>query len=346
MSYEINLIQPVLPSYDIGSMYIDNSTALRYDEILVQRLKEIASDSHASVVVPDPDNKFTISDLDKFSVDPIDLHDIIIIRNTETDDYVILDFQDGPKHSKTLVKNSNCILHYSCMFLDMVDKDTTAFDANCDLLPFTFFDNYPNLTRKYREEIQSIRNRGEFIPKMVFYGTLGDLESDVYCTYNAITGEREETRLVVKILHEKYPELIDIKDREEKLERTEWWKLAATYSLALTVPGHPWCSREHEFWSLGIPTIASTYTCPLLFPLIHNKHYVDAGTTGKDFMDREIDQEQAADLIAQRFLEVRDHPEYLKKLAKNAQIRYDTFIHPVKAAEHLIADIKFRTEFL
>ena len=347
MSFELKLIQSS-PSLDNRKdRYLTKDKFLRYDEILAYRLQELIPDSIIKYETPEPGSKYRISETDLHFVYADDLHDILVIRNLETDKYVLVDFQDGPKHSKTLILNDNCIIQYSSMFLDMIEKDTTAFNAKCDLLPFTFFDNYPYLTRQFREEIREIRNSTEVLnPKMVFYGTLGDLETGVYCTDNTITGKREEVRKVVKVLKEKYPDLIDVKDREEKLERTEWWKLAATYSIALTVPGHPWCSREHEFWSLGIPTIASTYTCPLLFPLIHNKHYIDAGTTGKDLMDREIDQEQAADLIAERFLEVRDHREYLTKLASNAQERYDLFVYPEKAAEHLVSDIKFRTEFL
>jgi len=322
-----------------------------YDEILANALVEVIPNSELEIISDaniehDTLVELKINEDDEFGIlkntsnEKFDLFDFIAIKNTETNKYVIIDFQDGPKHTTVIGKNENCLGGYACMYLDLVKR---IKDENFHLnkfYPFSFFDLYPYLTKLYREEIQSIRNKEAKIPKLVFYGTIGDIETQVYTTENEVTGVREPVRLVANILKEKYPQYIDVRDRSEKLDRPEWWKLAAEYVMPVTIPGHPWCSREHEFWSLGIPTLANTFTCPLMFPLIGGKHYVDAGTCGKDSMDREIDQEHAADLIIEKFLLVKDEKVYLQKIGKNAQERYDRYVFPENIASYLVRDIK------
>lgn len=335
------------------STFLQKDKFCSYDEILAHSLVELIPNCDFQIL-SDSDidheslTEFKINENDKFGItknsssEKFDLFDFIEIKNLETNKYVIIDFQDGPKHAAVLGKNDDCLGGYTCMYLDLVSKlkDTNFYLEK--FYPFSFFDLYPYLTKLHREEILDIRNTQEKIPKLVFYGTIGDVSKGMYTTANAITGVYEPVRLVVKILKEKYPEYIDVKDREEKLSRPDWWRLAAKYSMAVTIPGHPWCSREHEFWALGIPTLANTFTCPLMFPLIGNKHYVDAGTSGKDSMDREIDQEYAADLLIERFLQVRDQENYLNKIAKNAQERYDKYNFPEVIAKHLLEDIKIK----
>jgi hypothetical protein len=345
-----------LDTDSVYSMYNNSDKFIRYHDILAIELSKNIKNSKIFCVNDSKnfvrsDGNLYISNDDEYGIIPdkdgiFHIFDFIVIKNTKTNKYVIIDFQDGPKHSKVLTKNKNCVLQYSSMYLDMIRNIFDVYNSNCELKPFTFYDITPYHTKQYVDTIQKIRSNSEIIPKMVFYGTLGDTDSGLYCTHNSITDEIEEVRKVVKVLKEKYPDLIDIQDRDGKLERSEWWKLAANYSVALTVPGHPWCYREHEFWALGIPTLANTYTCPLLFPLIPDKHYVDAGTSGKDYMDREIDQEFAADLIARKFLEVKNHNEYLSKIASNAKLRYDTYIYPPNSAKLLISDIKNSVSFL
>jgi len=331
-------------------MYRNNDKFTRYDVILSMELaKNIRNSKLIYINTPDlllkSDGKLYIDNDDIYGISPhtdgiFYLFDFIVVRNINTRQYIIIDFQDGPKHSKVFIKNKNCILQYSSMYLDMIQNITDIHECECELKPFTFYDITPFYTRSFVNTIQGIRSSSKLIPKMIFYGTLGNVDTGEYCTYNSNTGKVEEVRKVVKVLKDKYPELIDIADRDFKLERSDWWRLASTYSVALTVPGHPWCSREHEFWALGIPTLANTYTCPLLFPLIPDKHYVDAGTSGKDYMDREIDQEFGADLIARKFLEVRNHVDYLSIIADNAKFRYDTYIYPEKSSFLLVSDMK------
>lgn len=327
----------------------------RYDEILGYYLHKLIPNSIFRVVTDlsdfiRPDYNFYIGEKDYYGVlgddnSSFSIFDMITIKNIKTQDYVHIDFQDGPQFSKIFAKNSNCKLVYSCMTLDMVRDIDKLPSYNAEIIPFTFFDPYPYYTESFVNKVKSIRQKRPKIPKMIFYGTLGNLQTGEYCVANSITSNIEEVRRIVKIIKEKYPDLIDVADRNEKLERSKWWELAAEYSVALTIPGHPWCSREHEFWSLGIPTLANTYTCPLLFPLIPNKHYIDAGTGGKDFMDREIDQELGADLIVQKFLEVRNYSDYIDKIVKNAQERYKKFIYPENTANLLLQDIKKRGFF-
>lgn len=339
------------PKINTESLFFDKDIYTSYDVILAQTLSNLIPDCDLEVVYDSDVNcetllEYKINQDDEYGIEKqnfnntFPLFDFLVIKNQVTNKYLTVDFQDGPRHTLTFAKNKNCVGGYSCMYLDLVrDVEDKNFYLN-KIYPFTFFDIYPYLTRQYRKEIQKIRSSTVKIPKLVFYGTIGNVEKDIYFTTNISTGNVEPVREVVRVLKEKYPQYIDVKDREEKLKRQEWWKLAATYTLPITIPGHPWCSREHEFWALGIPTLANTYTCPLMFPLTANKHYIDAGTRGKDFMDREIDQEYAADLLIKKFLEVKNNNTYLDSIAKNAQERYDRYIFPENTATYLIEDIK------
>lgn len=341
---------------DCKSSFQKKDKFCSYDNILANSLANLIPNCTFEVISDDSiihDNlsEYKISSNDQYGIpkntssNKFDLYDFIVIKKIKTEEYIIIDFQDGPKHSVVFGKNENCVGGYATMFLDLIDKIKDKNFYLDKFYPFSFFDLYPYYTYECREEIKTIRKNVKKIPRLVFYGTLGSIEDKIYTTEHCITGKTEPVRLVGKILKEKYPDLVDIKDRSEKLERKEWWRLAANYCMAVTIPGHPWCFREHEFWSLGIPTLANTFTCPLMIPLIGNKHYVDAGTVGKDYMDREIDQEQAADLIIQKFLELKDEEDYLTKIALNAQQRYDQFVFPEKAAIHLLNDIKQRYNF-
>lgn len=244
--------------------------------------------------------------------------------------YFVVDFRDGPGSSLISVKDENCIAAYASMYLDGIHEAKHYIEK---FHPFFFFDKHPRWTRIHREEISKIKPTND---RMLFSGTIGDEKDSCYHF------DGEPIRQVVRILEDKYPNIIDVLDRDEKLEREDWWRKAAQYKLSLIIPGHPWTFREHECWSLGIPTIGNTYTCPLPYPLIGNKHYVDAGTAGKTRTDREVDQEKAADLIAKRFFEVREDDKYLSLVAKEAQLRYDNYNYPETVAYRLANDIRRR----
>jgi hypothetical protein len=175
---------------------------------------------------------------------------------------------------------------------------------------------------------------------MFFSGQLYKELGVVY--YSQHTNSYYNTRQTAEVLVDKYSNWVDLRHMENFRDTpyVDYLKEAAQYSLPLAFPGHPWSHREPEFWSLGIPTISNTYTCPMLYPLLPDIHYVDAGTTGKEVRDRELDPEKAADLIFNKFKTVYLNERYLTFITQNLIKRYGEFSSPTKIGYHIVNFIK------
>jgi len=112
---------------------------------------------------------------------------------------------------------------------------------------------------------------------------------------------------------------------EAKLPLTEFFKKAATHTINLALPGHPWCSREHELWTLGLPVIMYEHTHHMAVPLLPNYHYVAVPGGPRLSIGMAKDPELAADRI------IETHREWIKPenrwrlnmVAKNGQTRID-----------------------
>lgn len=281
-----------------------------------------------------PDSKIEYYQKQVFDKLGESFHDSITIFNEKTNKYVVVDFRDGPFLSVNYISDENLLGAYASMYKDGLKRLNYSFVHKYK--PFYFFDQYPNLTKSYVKKIKKIRaDKSKLIPKMSFSGTIGDELDSTY-----IRSDGKGIRNIVRVLKEKYPDIIDVEDRDNKLPREEWWEYTSRYLLTLTVPGHPWCFREHECWALGIATIANTYTSPLPQSLIPDKHYIDCNTSGKNHMDSEFDDEKSADLIAEKFLKVFLNYKLIEAVEKNAMMRYNQFNHPEKAARYLKKELK------
>lgn len=272
--------------------------------------------------------------------------DVIQIKNKKNGKYVLIDFRDSPCLSLQLLElDKKCVHVYASMYNQGL-SEITNHELKRKYSPFFFFDQQPNLTKFHREEIQKIRkNKSNLIPKMAFHGSIGD-ESEKSSGFNYVDFNFSPFRPVRQIVREvkkKRPDLIDVFDADSKLSKIDWWYSTSNYILTLTVPGHPWCFREHECWGLGIATISNRYTAPLPYPLLADKHYVDCNTSGKTPMDVELDLDKSSDLIIKKFLETRDDYSFIREVEFNSMHRYDNF-SSVESSVNLLYEHLF--EFL
>jgi len=343
-------------SEEVLTKYKLNDLGLRYYEIIAGRLYELLPKAELKVVTPEEvekfvrqDDKFYLQDYDTVGTDyKMQLIDTcILVTKKETGEYFFIDFQDGAIHCLNYIQNEKCLAvfvpQHKHMYQYLGRGELFEFSHKC--YPLCFFSSSPAFTESFREEILKIRYNEELIPKMYFSGNF----------YNGITylnprkNIYENNRAVVEALVNKYPEYIDTKTRNEDntgtLSSEDYYKKVASYAVPLAMPGHPWSHREHEFWSMGIPTLSNTYTCSLLQPLLSNVDYIDAGTTGKDVRDREVDVEKAADLIFKRFKEVYKNREYLNWVSSNVVRRYESFSSPRKAPEYILELVKDEFNF-
>lgn len=355
--YEITLFTYYEKSVeDIITEYKEKNISNNYYEIIACRLLELLPKSHLKVVCIHS-NKDNIREDDRFYLHEYDtvgalvknqqpVDTCMLVTNLETKEYFFVDYQDGPIHCMNFIQNEKCIAIYIPQHKHIYQYLDTSnlfnFSEKCH--PLCFFPSSPNTTESYRDKILNIRFNDKLIPKMFFSGNF----YNGYTYHNPRKNILENNRAVVEVLVNKYPEWIDTNstgDERKLLSQEEYYTTVASYAVPLAMPGHPWSHREHEFWSMGIPTLSNTYTCSLLQPLLPNIHYIAAGTTGKDVRDREVDVEKAADLIFKRFKEVYLNRDYLNWITENTIKRYDNFSNPIRLAEHLLYHIKLISNF-
>lgn len=187
-----------------------------------------------------------------------------MIANDETKKFVIVDMQDSPNITSVLDKHPNYVMALVSQYsLERYHKDSPSLDFT-KLLPFVYFAYYPKMVESKIQEIQDIRNSCQLDDRVFFYGNNGD----------RYRHDGRKIREVISLLEMKYPDEVCVGGMDTKLPPEEFFKKAATHTINLGLPGHPWCSREHELWILGLPVMLYEHTHHLAVDLIPNYHYV------------------------------------------------------------------------
>lgn len=237
----------------------------------------------------------------------------LILANNDTGKFAIIDLQDSPGITLILQRFSNFVLSLVGQFrleryyLENKDLDLTK------LIPFNYFAYYPNFVESMIDEVRDIRNSSTLDDRVFF---LGNNREDYLHNDRMI-------REVITYLQEKYPDEVRVGSWEKKLPPQEFWREAAKHTISLGLPGHQWCSREHELWTLGLPVMLYEHTHHMGIELIPNYHYVAVPVGGRLSIGMADNPEQAADQI------IKTHREWIKpqnrwrldNIARNGQIR-------------------------
>jgi len=128
----------------------------------------------------------------------------------------------------------------------------------------------------------------------------------------------------------------------EKLSDVDWWRKAATHRLNLVLPGHPWCSREHELWSLGLPFLTYRFDHFVVSQPIPDHDYVAVeGVQRHPETGVAIYREEGAYAILERYREVIGNHEWLEWVGRNGQMHYKLNLTPQEIVRRMLRQILY-----
>jgi hypothetical protein len=112
------------------------------------------------------------------------------------------------------------------------------------------------------------------------------------------------------------------------------------FKLGLSVAGRgEMCYRDVEYMGLGVPFIRFEYTTEFLEPLVPNFHYISVERPNDLFdwmqLDR-VGEKNHADMIIERYMQVKDDKEFLNFISKNARNYYETYLSPTASVDFTI----------
>ena len=252
----------------------------------------------------------------------------MMVANNDTKKYCLIDLQDSPFITNVLQKHYGYVASLVGQFnLERYYEENKDLDFT-KLIPFTYFPYYPKFVESLIEEIQDIRRNTELDDRVFFLGN--NREDYVH------NGRR--IREVISCLQNMYPDLVRVGSWEKKLPPEEFWKEAAKHTINLGLPGHQWCSREHELWTLGLPVMLYQHTHHMAVELIPNYHYVAVPVGKRLSIGMADNPERAAQQIIKTHLEwIKTENRWrLDNIAKNGQIRMMKYASPTAVIPKLI----------
>jgi hypothetical protein len=237
----------------------------------------------------------------------------MLVANNDTNKFSIIDLQDSPGITVILQRHHNFVVSLVGQFsLERYYNENKDLDYT-KLIPFNYFAYYPNMVESMVEEIQDIRSSSTLDDRVFFLGN--NKEDYVH------RGRR--IREVISSLEYLYPDEVRVGSWEKKLPPEEFWKEAAKHTISLGLPGHQWCSREHELWTLGLPVMLYEHTHHMGVELIPNYHYIAVPVGKRLSIGMADNPEEAAHQI------MKTHRKWvnpenrwrLDNIARNGQIR-------------------------
>jgi len=248
-----------------------------------------------------------------------------IIENSETGEFIVLSFTEYFNNTTVhLAKNEKC--------------------KRVFLAHFSYHNLYYWMKRDFAENLM-----GKVSPW--FFGWSEEFDVDYYRNIRASSNDKisdkmfwkgsgtEIYRLGVKILGER--NLIDL----EKMEFNNYLtslcnhKVALSYYLDLdkyTTPyDHPgeFCYRDMEYVSLGVPFIRIEYKDSVHNGLYPNHHYISILREHAFDAYKQQGNEGVANLIEQKFNEVKNNEKFLNYISKNQIEWFDNYARVPKSFE-------------
>ena len=109
------------------------------------------------------------------------------------------------------------------------------------------------------------------------------------------------------------------------------------YKVGLSIAGRgELCYRDIEYMALGIPMLRFNYITELNPNLIPNYHYVALDRPYNLAIDR-LGNREHAELLEQRFLEVKEDKEFLTFISKNAREFYERYLSRQNRVKHTLS---------
>jgi len=248
--------------------------------------------------------------------------DFFIIENTDNGKFIVIDIQDSLSLMRYMLPHENCVGFIQTFYNQKCI--TQEFKKSHLVTVGNYFPIEPDLVESYYDTISKITPTDK---RLFFSGTIG-------YENGYVKSDGSPRREVVMIMKEKHPDEVRVLDRNNKLPRIEWWKEAAKHYINLALPGHPWCSREHELWALGLPILSTYWVSPTIFCPRPNYHYLSTDGGDVEWTGVCEDPEYAADKLYERYKKSIDNPEYLKWIGSNGRKYYLDYIKPSSSAKY------------
>src|SRR5690242_4066949 len=252
--------------------------------------------------------------------------DCFIVENVETGAFKIVDFQDSDASPAVQLAPSP---YFRGAMNSMYHRPRIErlVGQKAELIkPGYFMDQEPLLTQYFRGRARNLRH----VPldnRLYFRGTILKHATGDYLW------QGQPFRQVAVVLGEKYPSEVDISD--QKLERTKWFLEAARHRVVLALPGHPWCYREFEMFSLGIPVLAYPWA-PMFESAAMPTEYIATRDIPRTEVGFAVDPEEGADAIIQAHREALRYPERTEYFGRAAQRWYHRNLDPSRIASGIL----------
>jgi len=257
------------------------------------------------------------------------LGDACVVEHAETGVFKVIDYQDSDNSVAVQLSSAP---EFAGALYTMFHRPNIEhlFGAKAHLVqPGFFLDQQPSLTRMYRDIVRQIRRSG-LDERLLFRGTVLTHRHGVDQEGNRTPYQwrGQMFRQVAVVLQEKYPDEVHVSD--EKLPRPVWFLDAASHRAVLALPGHPWCYREFELFSLGIPVVSypwHTHVEAMALPA-PGVHYVATRDIKREVPGFVSDPEEGADAIVEAWRKARLDPSRLERIGRAAQEWYDRTLSP------------------
>lgn len=253
--------------------------------------------------------------------------DCFFVTNKDKHTVKVVDFQDSPDSGPGIQMAEDPGWRGSILTMFNRTRVERIFGKRAHMVyPGWFLDSVPPMTRRFRHDVRMVR-KGELDPRLHFRGTI------LKCRDGSLYGP--DRRKVAEILREKYPSEVLMTD--EYLDRPSWFITAAQHKVNLVLPGHPWCYREFELMSLGIPFISypwHTHVEAGAMP-VPGAHYVATRSIRRYEDGHAIDHEDAADAIIAAHRDALTWPD-LEDMGLRCQRWYDMHLSTKAIAAGLL----------
>jgi hypothetical protein len=233
----------------------------------------------------------------------------MIIENKQTKEFVVLSVSDNLTGA-ILNHSSNPLCKK--ILVSQYNKKTIERHSNEENLkkysPWIYFpSNEFDLDLKYEKR----KTISEFIDKFCFWGT-----------------SMEDRRILNHFDRNLFDGGLPIGNFDSYSD------ILLKYKVALSISGRAeFCYRDVENFGMGIPIIRFEYENQMSVPLIPNYHYISVDKPNDLIYDR-IGEKRHAEMLENRFLEIKDDLDFLNFISKNARKYYEEHLSPAGSIHH------------
>jgi len=265
-------------------------------------------------------NCFTLSDVDMI-IENLDTNEISVISFTEYFNSVTVHYMRSEYFKSMVLSHFN--YHHIYYW---IKRDHLLHKMH--LVRPGIFPLYLDFDIDY---YRNLRDSSELNQELFYKGSL-------YSSY----------RQVVELLADQNKITLDHVKFEEYLRVLSQSDMALSYYLDLDKYQGPWdhpgefCYRDMEYMAIGVPFVRIEYRDSVHDGLYPNHHYVSINRETAYQVYKDLGDAGVADLLYNKYLEVRNDREFLKFVSNNQRQYYDSYCRLEKSSELVFQQLKLQ----